>query len=177
MTDKWSTIGLRLGGPGLALALTSAAIVLIAVASGDDGWIPILDGANLAFHEAGHLVFGLFGATLGLYGGTLGQLVFPVIVFVVFRRRADLTGMALGLVWFFENWLNIAVYMADARKQVLPLVGGGEHDWWHILSRWDALAQDTNLAAFVQFFAWCGLLATWAWTGWRYLARDDKRNE
>ncbi len=164
----------RLGGPGLALGLTTAAIAVIAIASGDDGWMPVLDGANLAFHEAGHLIFGIFGETPGLYGGTLGQLVFPVTAIVLFWRRADLTGMALGLVWFFENWLNIAVYMADARKQALPLVGGGEHDWWNIFTRWDALTQDTAIAAFVQFCGWMGLIATWCWVGWRWLSREKK---
>ena len=37
-----------------------------------------LDFVNLAFRQAVHPFFGLFGDTLGLYGGTIGQLVFPV---------------------------------------------------------------------------------------------------
>jgi hypothetical protein len=41
------------------------------------GWIPILDSANLAFHEAGHPLFGLLSARLSVYGGTLMQLLIP----------------------------------------------------------------------------------------------------
>lgn len=50
-----------------------------------------LDGANLLFHEAGHVFFGLFGQTIGMLGGTLGQLVFPVAAGVQFLVPADLS--------------------------------------------------------------------------------------
>jgi hypothetical protein len=83
----------------------------------DDGFVVVLDHANLAFHEAGHPFFGMLGGTLGLYGGTLGQLVFPIVAAVSFWRRRHAVGVALSGVWLFENFLNIARYMADARAQ------------------------------------------------------------
>jgi len=134
-----------------------------------DGFILLLDGANLAFHEAGHLVFGLLGSTLGLYGGTLGQLVFPIAAAVSFRRRQQAVGVALSGVWFFQNFLNIARYMADARTQVLPLVGGGEHDWYHIFSRWGLLERDTAVAAITQTIGWLGMIGcvVWLWRRFR----------
>ena len=92
----------------------------------DDRYIVVLDDANLLFHEAGHLIFGLFGSTLGLYGGTLGQLVFPITTAVVFWWQKSLVSASVALLWFFENLNNIAPYVADARSQKLPLVGGGE---------------------------------------------------
>jgi hypothetical protein len=124
-----------------------------------DGFIPVLDHANLAFHEAGHVFFGIFGPTLNLYGGTLGQLVFPVVVTVSFWRKGALVSAALALLWLFQNFLNIARYMADARAQQIPLVGG-EHDWFNILSRWSALSSDTMLARLLSTLAWLGMLAT-----------------
>jgi hypothetical protein len=156
--------------PGILFAAVTFALCLIAWAVSDDGWVPLLDSANLAFHEAGHPIFGILGSTLGLYGGTLGQLVFPIAVIVKYWRDEQPAGLALGWIWLFENWLNIARYMADARAQVLPLVGGGDHDWWNIFYRWDALGHDTDIANFVRFFAWCGMLVVWAWTGWRWLS-------
>lgn len=156
-------------GPGAQFAIVTLAIFIIAIASSDDGWIPLLDGANLVFHEAGHPLFGILGETFGLYGGTLGQLIFPAAVIVTFWRQGQALGLAVGWLWLFQNFLNIARYMADARAQALPLVGGGEHDWWHIFSRWDVLAQDTSIAGFVQFVAWAGLLGVWAWAGTRWL--------
>ena len=66
--------------PADVFSSAAAMIILFAVILFDgDGFILLLDHANLAFHEAGHLFFGVLGDTLGLYGGTLGQLVFPVV--------------------------------------------------------------------------------------------------
>lgn len=156
-------------GPGTVFIIVALAITTIAIAVSDDGWVPLLDSANLVFHEAGHPIFGILGETFGLYGGTLGQLVFPLAAIVTFWRQEQTLGLALAWVWLFENFLNIARYMADARAQELPLVGGGEHDWRHIFSRWDVLAQDTSIAGFMQFIAWIGLLAVWGWAGSRWL--------
>lgn len=44
-------------------------------ASGSERPYLFIDGVNLAFHEAGHLIFAPFGSTLGILGGTLGQLL------------------------------------------------------------------------------------------------------
>jgi hypothetical protein len=132
----------------------------------DDGFVLLLDHANLAFHEAGHLFFGVLGSTLGLYGGTLGQLVFPIVAGTSFWRRRQAVGVALSGVWLFENFLNIARYMADARAQLLPLVGGGEHDWYHIFSRWGLLNRDTDIAALTQMLGWLGMIGCMLWL-WR----------
>ena len=130
-----------------------------------DGFIFLLDHANLAFHEAGHVFFGILGPALGLYGGTLGQLVFPVVVTESFLRKGAPVSAALTLMWLFQNFLNISRYMADARAQRLPLVGGGDHDWFIILSRWGALSADTTLARTLSALAWLGMLATSFWIG------------
>ena len=111
----------------------------------DDQWVPILDSANLAMHEAGHPLFGIFGSTLGLYGGTLMQLVFPLGTVIAFWRTRQAHGVAVGGVWIGENLLNIGRYMADARAQMLPLAGGGEHDWTHIFTRWGVLQHDMTI--------------------------------
>jgi hypothetical protein len=57
--------------------------------------------------------------------------------------------------------------MADARAQVLPLVGGGEHDWEAIFLRWEVLSSDTTTAQMVSTIGWIGMLAAWIWLGWR----------
>ena len=72
---------------------------------------------------------------------------------------------AFALLWLFQNILNIARYVADARAQQLPLVGNGDHDWFNILSRWGALPADTALARLLSILAWLGMLATVLWTG------------
>ena len=127
----------------------------------------IVDQANLLFHEAGHPVVGLFSSRLEPYGGTLGQLFFPALLVVAFWRRGDPLGVSACGVWFFENWLNIARYMADARRMELPLVGGGDHDWHTILSRWGLLAFDTRIAGALRLFAWNGMATCGLWLAWR----------
>ena len=138
------------------------------------GFVPVLDHANLAFHEAGHLIFGILGQTMGLYGGTLGQLVFPTVALVAFWHRKESVSFVFSGIWVCENFLNIARYMADARAQVLPLVGGGDHDWTRILSRWGVLHLDTKLAGLLSFLSWVGMLALVGWLAWRW--RDESSN-
>jgi hypothetical protein len=92
---------------------------------------------------------------------------------VSFWRKGHTLGFAAACIWFFENWFNIARYMADARKLELPLVGGGDHDWNTIFTRWDVLHYDTRIAAAVRLIGWIGIAATCAWVIWR--AWQDRR--
>ncbi len=156
----------------MAAASVGFAWFLYLLKSNDDGFV-FLDHVNLVFHEAGHPIFGMFGSTLGLYGGTIGQLAMPVVVWLAFWRERHTVGCAVAGVWFFENVLNIARYMADARAQVLPLVGGGEHDWTEIFSRWGLLASDQIIAHRVAVLGWIGMLAVWGWLLWRWARQGN----
>ena len=142
-------------------------IFLLVLFRSEPGFMFPLDYANLLFHEAGHPVVGLFSARLEPYGGTLGQLVFPAVLVVAFWRKGQPLGFAAGGIWFFENWFNIARYMADARAMQLPLVGGGDHDWNTILGRWGALQYDVQIAFVLRIVAWLGIAAVCGWIGWR----------
>jgi hypothetical protein len=62
--------------------------------------------------------------------------------------------------------------MADARAMMLPLVGGGDHDWNTILFRWNLLAYDTRIAAVVKTVGWLGIAGGCLWVCWR--ARQDR---
>ena len=152
------------------MLVTSVAFIALfyLLKTDDDGFLSVVDHANLVFHEAGHVIFGILGGTLGLYGGTLGQLAIPLIVGVAFRMQREPVSFAIAEVWFFQNFLNIARYMADARAQALPLIGGGDHDWTNIFSRWGALASDTRIAHVVTAAGWIGMAAVWGWLVWRW---------
>jgi hypothetical protein len=54
--------------------------------------------------------------------------------------------------------------MADARDQLLPLVGGPDvlHDWNVILGRWHLLQRDIALANGLRVVAWLGIVAALA---------------
>ena len=127
-----------------------------------------LDGANLLFHEAGHLVFGLLGEWPHFLGGSLGQLVFPAFTAGYFFRRGQRVEAAVCGIWFGESLFYLAVYMADARDQRLPLVGGHIHDWNWMLSRLGLLDACHALAGTVRALASAWLLAclvgAWRWS-------------
>jgi len=140
-------------------------------------WI-FLDFVNLAFHEAGHLIFSFLGTTVHYLGGTLGQLLVPgmLLFHFLFRQRQPL-GAAFCLWWFGQNFINISVYMADARELALPLVGGGDHDWNELFFRFGMLGQDSvqrisgasrlsGVTIMLLGLAWCIFLA---------LPRDRRR--
>lgn len=143
----------------------------------EPGFVFIVDHANLLFHEAGHPIVGLFSQRLETYGGTMGQLTFPVVLAVSFWRKGEAVSFAASMIWFFENWLNIARYMADARAQVLPLVGGGDHDWARIFGRWHVLQHDTQIAAVVRTIGWLGMIAACLWAGWMWWSGRRSRVE
>jgi hypothetical protein len=149
-------------------------IFLLVLSRSEPGFFFLVDHANLLFHEAGHPIVGLFSARLEPYGGTLAQLVFPVALAISFWRRREAIGVAAASIWFFENWLNIARYLADARRMELPLVGGGDHDWNTILSAWGLLNWDMRIAAMLRTGAWLGIAASCAWIGWRAWQDRDR---
>jgi len=132
-----------------------------------------IDSANLIVHEAGHLLFSYLGETLMIWGGTIFELFVPFALAVSFAWRRQPAGTAFCAFFFFENFLYIGTYMADARAQQLPLVTVGdsdyvEHDWFHIFSSLGLLQHDTQIAAFVRLLGWLGMLATIAWLAWRW---------
>ncbi len=151
-----------------------AFVALVGMGRTDDGWMPFLDGINLVFHEAGHPVFGLLGwEPLTILGGTLMQGLVPILVGGHFLWRRQALGVALAGAWFGQNFLNIARYMADARAEALPLVGGGEHDWATLLGRWGLLDQDLRLASRVATLGWVIMVGACGWMAWRALRRPS----
>jgi len=166
------------GLPSLFSVATFAAICLGFHVFSEQGWVPILDSANLALHEAGHPLVGILSSRASVYGGTLFQLAFPVAVAVHFHRRGHMAGAAAGAVWLGENLLNVARYMADARAQLLPLVGGGDHDWTEIFTRWRILHLDTRMAGLTRFLAVLVMMAALAWLyrQWR-AGREDAESQ
>ncbi len=158
--DAWKPLS-----PWGVPAYIAAALLILWQTHSGGRWVFLLDNANLAFHEAGHPLFGLLNERLTVYGGTLGQLMFPLAAAVSFYRQRATLSFAFCVLWLGENLFNIAVYMADARVQLLPLVGNGEHDWAEIFSRWGVLDWDQGIAGLVRLAGWM-LVAGAGWWLW-----------
>ena len=152
-------------------------VVFLAYAFSAHGSCLFIDNANLIVHEGGHNLFGWFGPTLGLWGGTLLQWLVPFLLAAYFFTERQAAGFVFCLFFFFENWLYTATYMADARAQVLPLVTTGdpdfvEHDFHAIFTSLGVLDHDTQIASVVRLLAWLGMILITAWLASR--ARNVK---
>ena len=150
----------------------------LAYAFSAQGGFLFIDSANLVVHEGGHNLFGWFGPTLCLWGGTLLQWLVPLLLAVYFFTERQTNGFVFCLFFFFENWLYTATYMADARVQALPLVTTGdpdfvEHDFFAIFSSLGVLNYDTKIAAVVRALGWCGMIVIVIW----FPARAGKKTE
>ena len=132
------------------LALTLALLVYGVACLRHPGEFRLIDNVNLPIHETGHLVFAPFGEFIEALGGTLFQLIVPATFVGYFLRRGDRHAATVALWWLGENFWNIAVYVADARAQELPLVGGGEHDWAYLLAELGWLSRDAQVARAVH---------------------------
>jgi hypothetical protein len=110
--------------------------------------LAILDGANLIFHEAGHVLFSPFGDFLQYLGGSLMQILIPAICGAYFWLHQQRSASAVTLFWTGESLTNVAIYVADARRMELPLIGG-DHDWNYLLGRLNLLNQAESLGRFV----------------------------
>lgn len=121
----------------------------------NDRYWSLLDDVDLAIHEAGHIVFGPFGEFAGVAGGSIFQVLVPVMFVAYFAWRRETFAAFVVLFWVSQSLFNVAVYIADARAQGLPLVGGESviHDWSWMLSRLRALQQDTLIADVVRAVA------------------------
>lgn len=147
-------------------------VFLLYAATNRDGFL-FIDNANLVVHEGGHALFGWFGYKIGIMGGTLLQWMVPFLLAAYFFYQRQISGFVFCAFFFFENFLYTATYMADARAEALPLVSLGdsdyvEHDWNTMFGWWGLLNHDTQIAGFVRFLGWMGMICVVAWLGYRY---------
>jgi len=122
----------------------------------------------ILFHEAGHVLFAPFGETLGVAGGTLGQLLIPLVCAVALQRRGDNFGAAICLAWLALSGMDSAVYAYDAADPVLPLIGGGTgadsfHDFIFLFERYGQLGHARGWAIAMKAGSALLLLASLAW--------------
>lgn len=108
-----------------------------------------LHGVDLIFHEAGHVVFGFFGDFIQYLGGTLMQLLVPAGLTLYFFVKRRFFSSSVTMFWTAQNLMDISVYIKDARAMLLPLIGGGEHDWSYLLSSLYLLQYDQAIGKFV----------------------------
>lgn len=140
----------------------------------DAKWV-FIDGVNTLFHEAGHVLFRWGGDTIYFLGGTMGQLLWPLVLglYFFFKRRERFSA-AVCAWWFGENFLHIARYVDDAVVMELPLVGGNIHDWNHLFTKWDLLPHANEIADAVRIAGIVLMLSAFAYLLFVWLKPNDK---
>ncbi|HET9469362.1 MAG TPA: hypothetical protein VFO48_13150 [Vicinamibacterales bacterium] len=107
---------------------------------------------NLVFHEAGHIIFAPFGTFMMTLGGSLLQIVVPLVcAWAFWFQQDDRFGAAACLWWAGESLLDLSPYIDDARSLKLMLLGGPAaevegHDWEAILMALGWLHLDHTIA-------------------------------
>ena len=125
-------------------------------------FIPFLDHFNLLIHEGGHGIFRIFGKFIYTLGGSLMQIILPTLFIIYSVSARKRIGLQLSVIWLGQNLMNISVYVADARAQLLPLLGGNRvyHDWNWLLTNMDLLNQDQSIGNIIYYLGFiCYLLA------------------
>lgn len=146
------------------------------------GALQFLHRIDLVFHEAGHVVFRLFGEFMTILGGSLLQILVPLLFTGAFvLRYANHFGAAVTLWWTGQNVIDVGIYMADARQLRLPLLGGGTgadrpgfHDWHNLLGRMGLLEHTDSLAMLTTLLGWTLVLTALVWAAallWRQHCR------
>lgn len=137
---------------------------------------------NLVFHEAGHVLFRLLGNFMAILGGSLLQIIVPMVVMFSFLiKNRDCFGAAIGLWWTGQSMIDIAPYIDDARSLEMPLLGGGTgmerpetHDWHNILLQLNMLRMDHALANTVMLIGKLLVVLALVWAAY-YLWRQRRQ--
>lgn len=112
---------------------------------------------NLPIHEAGHIIFRIFGSFAGIAGGSLLQILVPVVFFGYFVYYQKPFSTSIVLFWVANNFLDVYVYANDAQIMQLPLLSGltgaegGFHDWNYLLTETGLLDKTYMIAKIFRF--------------------------
>ncbi|MGB4580590.1 MAG: hypothetical protein WBI91_01800 [Coriobacteriia bacterium] len=160
----------------------AAAVAYVALgAYTGDGWVFPFSYADLGFHELGHLLT-MFWAPppLTAFAGSFAQVAVPLGLGAYFALvRRDRVSASIMLAWAGASTNNVSVYIHDATRQVLPLLGGQDgHDWAYLLGpgvldaldATDGIAFGVRVASALLLSAAFGLLA-WGYAEPRRAAR------
>ncbi len=119
-----------------------------------------LTALDLGIHELGHILFQPLGQFMAIAGGSIFQIVFPILWFIGFLQKKWYFAASMCWCWLGMNLFDVATYAADARARLLPLATGlaglyeqgsdetydRAHDWYQMLSRLGKLEMDITIA-------------------------------
>lgn len=112
--------------------------------------VPVLGLVDLGVHELGHLLTYVFPDMVTAAAGSAFQVLVPAGLATAFwLATKDQMAAGLCLAWSGSSAQQVAVYVADAPYQRLPLLGG-HHDWAFVLGRLGMLDRADALATAIR---------------------------
>lgn len=128
----------------------------------------------LPIHEAGHVLFIPFGRFMTVLGGSLLQVLLPLVLMASFifgfgGSRRDNFAASLMLWWAGMAIIDVAPYIWDAYDPKMMLLGGKTgaesdgHDWQNILGDLGLIRHAHFIAGLAHALGLVVMLAAYAW--------------
>ncbi len=128
----------------------------------------------LPIHEAGHLLFIPFGRFMSILGGSLAQVLLPLVLMASFvfgfgGSRRDNFAASLMLWWAAVSIIDVAPYIWDAFDPKMMLLGGKTgaesdgHDWQNILGDLGLIRKAHLIARIAHTLGLFVMLVAYAW--------------
>lgn len=142
-----------------------------------------LDNVDLPIHEFGHLLFRPFGEFIMVAGGSLFQVIFPLVFVGYFMWQRSYYSAAIVLLWVGQSVLNVYVYAADAVVMQLMLTSGftgsegGFHDWNYLLTSTGSIASTKTVAGIIRLAGTSTIIAAGAASVYFALFSEDDEEE
>lgn len=124
-----------------------------------------LDMVDLPIHEAGHIIFSPFGHFIAVAGGSLFQVLMPLVFFGYFIREAKYYSASIVLYWVGQSVTNVYVYAQDAVRMELVLLGGltgsegSFHDWNFLLTELGLINSTPRVAGLIRLLGTLCIIA------------------
>jgi hypothetical protein len=124
-----------------------------------------LDLVDLPIHETGHLLFRPFGEFMMVAGGSLFQVIMPLVFVVYFWWNEKYYSAAIVLFWVGQSILNVFVYANDAVVMQIVLLGGltgsegSFHDWNYLLTETGLINSTKTVAGLIRFLGTLTIIA------------------
>lgn len=129
-----------------------------------------LDMVDLPIHETGHLLFKIFGEFMMIAGGSLFQVIVPLIFVGYFVWQRSYYSAAIVSLWVGQSVLNVWIYASDAVLMQLMLTSGmtgsegGFHDWNYMLDHFGMLGSTKRVASIIRFVGTSVIVIAAAWS-------------
>ena len=124
-----------------------------------------LDLVDLPIHEAGHLFFRPFGEFMMIAGGSLFQIIVPLVFAGYFFWNEKYYSTAIVLFWVGQSVLNVFVYANDAVVMQIVLLGGltgsegSFHDWNYLLTETNLINSTKTVAGAIRLLGTLTIVA------------------